>query len=88
VTTLTLVVPYVPVLVVLAVTAVELLRGRHIGPVGWTMVFALSLLVLGRQLLNLWDRAARERHAVAAATAAVDASSPATPDGHPALTGR
>lgn len=77
VTTLTQVAPYVPVLAVLAVTAVDLLRGHEIGRVGWTMAVALALLVLGRQLLSLWDRAARARHF---------ASSP-TPDGHPALTG-
>ena len=61
VTTLSLVAPYVPVLAVLSVTSVELLLGRRLGGVAWIMVFALALLVLGRQLLILWDRAALER---------------------------
>lgn len=55
--TLSLVAPYVPVLVVLAVTAFELMRGRHIEPVTWIMAFALALLVLGREALRLWDQA-------------------------------
>jgi len=54
---LSLVAPYVPVLIVLAVTSVQLLRGRHIEPVSWVMAFALVLLVLGREGLRLWDQA-------------------------------
>jgi hypothetical protein len=61
VTTLSLVAPYIPVLAVLAVTSVELLRGRRLGGVDWIMVFALALLVLGRHMLNLWERAALKR---------------------------
>lgn len=61
VTTLTLVAPYVPVLAVLAVTAVELLRGYRLGTVDWIMVFVLALLVLGRQVVSLWERAALVR---------------------------
>jgi len=61
VTTLTLVAPYVPVLAVLAVTAVELLLGHRLGSVDWIMVFALALLVLGRHVLSLWERAALVR---------------------------
>jgi len=61
VTTLSLVAPYIPVLAVLAVTSVELLRGRKLGEVDWIMVFALALLVLGRHLLNLWERASLRR---------------------------
>jgi len=56
VSTMSLVAPYVPVLVVLAVTAIELLRGRHIDPVGWIMALVLVLLVLGREVLRFWDQ--------------------------------
>jgi len=56
-TSISLVVPYVPVLVVLAVTAVQLVRGRHIDPAAWTMAFALVVLVLGREVLRLRDLA-------------------------------
>jgi hypothetical protein len=62
VTPLSLVAPYVPVLAVLAVTAVDLLRGHRLGSVDWIMVFTLASLVLGRHLLILWDRAALKRH--------------------------
>jgi len=61
VTTLSLLAPYVPVLAVLAVTSVELLRGRQLGGVDWIMVLALALLVLGRHVLNLWGRAETRR---------------------------
>ncbi len=54
--TISLVAPYAPVLVVLAVTAVDLLRGRHLETVSWLMVFALVVLVLGRELLRLLER--------------------------------
>ncbi len=59
--TVSLVAPYAPVLVVLAVTSVQLLRGRHIEPVSWVMAFVLVLLVLGREVLRLWDQAATSR---------------------------
>jgi hypothetical protein len=61
VTTLSLVAPYVPVLAVLAVTAVELLLGHRVGSVAWIMVVVLAVLVLCRHLLNLWVRAAGAR---------------------------
>jgi hypothetical protein len=61
VTTLSLVAPYVPVLAVLVVTAVETILGHRLESVGWIMVLALAVLVLGRQLLILWDRVAFER---------------------------
>jgi hypothetical protein len=61
VSTISLMAPYVPVLAVLAVTSVELLRGKHIEPVSWIMVFALAVLVLGRELLRLWGQAAAAR---------------------------
>jgi hypothetical protein len=61
VTTLSLVAPYVPVLAVLAVTSVELLGGHRLGSVDWIMVFALALLVLGRHVLRLWERASLVR---------------------------
>jgi len=85
VTTLSLVAPYVPVLVVLAVTAVELLLGHHVGNVGWTMVFALALLVLGRQLLSLWDHRVRDSND--ARSEGPDDFSSSAPDVRPALTG-
>jgi len=59
--TVSLVAPYAPVLVVLAVTSVQLLCGRHIEPVSWVMAFALVVLVLGRELLRLWDQAVASR---------------------------
>jgi len=49
---MSLVAPYLPVVVVLAVTGVQLLRGRHMEPVSWIMAFALALLVLGREVLR------------------------------------
>jgi hypothetical protein len=64
VTTLSLVAPYVPVLAVLVVTSVELLLGHRLGGVAWIMVFALAVLVLGRQLVILWDRVTLERQFV------------------------
>jgi hypothetical protein len=54
--TTSLVAPYAPVLVVLAVTGVQLLRGRQMEPVSWVMAFALVLLVLGREALRAWDK--------------------------------
>jgi hypothetical protein len=51
--------PYVPVLVVLAVTAVELVRGRRIEQVTWTMALALAALVVGREGLRLWAQVRR-----------------------------
>jgi len=44
--------PYVPVLVVLVATSVQLLRGRPIEPVAWWVAFALALLVLGREVIR------------------------------------
>jgi hypothetical protein len=58
VSTISLVAPYAPVLVVLAVTGVQLLRGRQMGPVSWLMALALALLVLGREVLRACDTAA------------------------------
>ena len=55
--TISLVAPYVPVLVVLAVTSIELLRGRHLDPVSWFMALALAILVVGREASRLLDRA-------------------------------
>jgi hypothetical protein len=87
VTTLTLVAPYVPVLAVLVVTAVELLLGHRMGTAGWIMVFALAVLVLGRQLLSLWDQAARRRHLEAAADRPGESPAPSEPDTYPVLLG-
>jgi hypothetical protein len=60
--TISLVAPYVPVLVVLAVTGIQLLRGRHMETVSWMMAFALVLLVLGREILRLLDQAVTARN--------------------------
>ena len=60
--TISLVAPYVPVLVVLAVTGIQLLRGRHMETVSWIMAFALVLLVLGREILRLLDQAVTARN--------------------------
>ena len=55
--TVSIVAPYVPVLVVLAVTAYELVRGSHLGTVSWLMAFALAVLVIVREgVLMLKDR--------------------------------
>ncbi len=59
--TASLVAPYAPVLVVLAVTSVQLLRGQRIEPVSWIMAFVLVLLVLAREVLRLWDQAVAAR---------------------------
>ena len=59
--TMSLVAPYVPVLVVLAVTSIQLLRAQHIEPVAWIMAFGLVVLVLGRELLRLWGRVSGAR---------------------------
>ena len=73
--TISLVAPYAPVLVILAVTAVELLRGKHIERVSWLMALALVLLVLGREGLRLWDQAVSRR-----LRAAHDIRSESSPD--------
>jgi hypothetical protein len=49
-----LVAPYLPVVAVLGVTAVQLLRGRHFGTATWVMALVLVLLVIGREALRLW----------------------------------
>lgn len=85
VTTLSQLAPYVPVLAVLAVTAIELLLGHRLGTVDWIMVLALALLVLGRHLVILLDRA--QRHGDSDETCGE--SSPSTDsDSHPVLLGR
>lgn len=53
---MSLVAPYAPVLVVLAVTAISLMRGSHIDRVAWVMALALVVLVLLREALRLWDQ--------------------------------
>jgi hypothetical protein len=79
--------PYVPVLAVLAVTSVELLLGRRLGGVDWLMVLALALLVLGRHVLNLWERAALRR--LGDSGEGYDESVPVTEtDADPVLLGR
>jgi hypothetical protein len=85
VTTLSMVAPYVPVLAVLVVTAVETILGRRLERVGWIMVLALAVLVLGRQLLILWDRVAFERRF---GDGPSDDSAPATDETLVALSGR
>ena len=50
-----LVSPIVPVLIALAVAAVETRLGHHIGGAAWLMVFALVVLVLTRQALALLE---------------------------------
>ena len=60
-TTVSLVAPYAPVLVVLAVTGVQLLRGQKMESVSWVIALALVLLVLGREALRSWDGYRRDR---------------------------
>jgi diguanylate cyclase len=63
VSTISSLAPYLPVLVELAVTSIQLLRGRHVEPVAWVMAIVLVVLVLGREVLRLWDQAkASNRH--------------------------
>ena len=88
VTTLSLLAPYVPVLAVLAVTSVELLLGHRLGSVAWIMVFTLALLVLGRHLLSLWERAALARRLVDGADASEQSPPVAEADTSPVLLGR
>jgi hypothetical protein len=59
--TVSLVAPYAPVLVVLAVTGVQLLRGKQLETVSWLIALALVLLVLGREALRGWDGLRRSR---------------------------
>ncbi|MGD0882279.1 MAG: hypothetical protein ABSB09_11995 [Acidimicrobiales bacterium] len=59
--TVSLVAPYIPVLIVLAVTSVQLLRGKQMEPVSWFMALALVLMVLGREALNVWHRTGGNR---------------------------
>ncbi len=59
---ISLVAPYAPVLVVLAVTAVDYLRGDRIDTVSWILAFALAVLVLGREVLRLLERADHSGH--------------------------
>ena len=85
--TVSLVAPYVPVLVVLVATSVQLIRGRHIGIVSWVMAFGLALLVLGREALQLAGRAKEVRQMPSAT--AVDADELASgSEEDPVLMGR
>ncbi len=61
VSALSLMAPYAPVLVILAVTSIELLRKQHIDRVAWTMALVLVVLVLARELLRLLAQAAATR---------------------------
>jgi len=82
-TTVSLVAPYAVVLVALAVTAVEIQLGRHLGRVAWFMAMGLVGLVLVRQGLLFVDSVRLEmshrdaekpisRHAAMAGAAADD----------------
>ena len=66
-TVLAIVGPYVPIIVALAVLAVELPRGRHLDRVETVIAAILIVLVLARQLVNL----VQTRRATAAAAEAV-----------------
>jgi hypothetical protein len=87
VTTLSLVAPYVPVLAVLVVTAVETILGHRLESIAWIMVLALAVLVLGRQLLVLWDRVAFERR-LGDGDGASEDSAPTRDGSHSVLSGR
>ena len=50
-------------LVVLAVTGMQLLRGRQMEHVSWIMALALALLVLGREALRTLERFRQGRNA-------------------------
>ena len=80
--------PYVPVLAVLAVTAIELLLGHRLGSVDWIMVFTLALLVLGRHVLNLWERASLVRLGERGGDRPDESVLVTAPDADPALLGR
>ncbi len=86
--TISLVAPYVPVLVVLAVTGIQLLRGRHMETVSWIMAFALVLLVLGRELLRLLDQALTARNDPHDIESVDDPTRSRDPDVETALLGR
>lgn len=85
--TVSLMAPYLPVLIVLAVTAVEILRGKRIGPVTWFMACALAILVVGRESLRLWDQRT-DRASAGAEALAAGVAVPAHPDAQALLTGR
>jgi 4-amino-4-deoxy-L-arabinose transferase-like glycosyltransferase len=85
---ISLMAPYVPVLVVLAVTAIELLRGRHIETVAWVMAFVLALLVLGREVLRLWDQSGIARLNAHSTQPDVDRAGLRDQDARAALQGR
>jgi hypothetical protein len=59
--TISLVAPYLPVLLVLAVTGIQLLRGKHMETVSWFMAFALAIMALAREILALMDKAVQAR---------------------------
>jgi hypothetical protein len=86
--TISLVAPYVPVLVVLAVTGIQLLRGRHMETVSWIMAFALVLLVLGREILRLLDQAVTARNDPHDMESVDDLTRPRDPNVETALLGR
>ncbi len=86
--TISLVAPYAPVLVVLAVTGIQLLRGRHMETVSWIMAFALVLLVLGRELLRLLDQALTARNDPHDIESVDDPTRSRDPDVETALLGR
>ena len=69
--TVSLMAPYVPVLIVLVVTAVALLRGKQVDTVAWIMALALVVLVLGREAVRLWDQAVVARSRGPAPDAAI-----------------
>jgi len=70
--TVSLVAPYVPVLMVLVATSVQLVRGRHIEMVSWVMAFGLVLLVLGREALQVVGRAKEVRQTSSATAVALE----------------
>jgi len=77
-----LVVPYVVVLLALGAAAVEIELGRHLTRVDWYMAMALVLLVLGRQALLVMD-SMRLSRAHAGVTAYATLAGMAAPDaGH------
>ena len=72
--TVSMIAPYVPVLLVLMATSVQLIRGAPIGTVSWVMALALAVLVLAREFIRMeagWRSAHRAR-----GRSAIDAEAP------------
>jgi hypothetical protein len=86
--TVSLVAPYFPVLVVLAVTSVVLMTHHRIETVSWIMALALVVLTLGREVLRLVESLLQRTQTTEDAAVRGGASPSSDDDHEPALVGR